>query len=126
MVSSKGLQPLRSASRSIGALPAACARAQTASRRYAGTLASFKIPVVNNEPNVSQSFLSNGTYADGRYQYHYTKGSVDRKKLQDAVAALKKQGTVQVPLVVAGEHVRLIYAPKCSEADCGRSTILPL
>ncbi|EAT85376.2 hypothetical protein SNOG_06725 [Parastagonospora nodorum SN15] len=47
---------MSSASRSIGALPAACA------------------------------------------------SSVDRKKLQDAVAALKKKGTVQVPLVVAGEH----------------------
>jgi hypothetical protein len=54
MVSSKGLQPLRSATRSIGALPAACASAQSASRRYAGTLASFKIPTVNNEPNVSE------------------------------------------------------------------------
>jgi 1-pyrroline-5-carboxylate dehydrogenase len=53
MVSSKSLQPLRSASRSIGALPAACAGAQTASKRYAGTLASFQIPTVNNEPNVS-------------------------------------------------------------------------
>ncbi|OAK98784.1 delta-1-pyrroline-5-carboxylate dehydrogenase 1 [Phaeosphaeriaceae sp. SRC1lsM3a] len=88
MVSSKGLQPLRSATRSIGALPAACAGAQSASRRYAGTLASFKIPTVNNEPN-----------------QHYAKGSVDRKKLQDAVAALKKKGSVQVPLVVGGEHI---------------------
>ncbi|KAH7414413.1 delta 1-pyrroline-5-carboxylate dehydrogenase-like protein [Phaeosphaeria sp. MPI-PUGE-AT-0046c] len=88
MVSSKGLQPLRSATRSICALPAACAGAQSASRRYAGTLASFKIPTVNNEPN-----------------QHYAKGSVDRKKLQDAVAALKKKGSVQVPLVVGGEHI---------------------
>ncbi|KAH4113711.1 hypothetical protein HBI55_031000 [Parastagonospora nodorum] len=79
---------MSSASRSIGALPAACASAQLASRRYAGTLATFKIPEVNNEPN-----------------QHYSKGSVDRKKLQDAVAALKKKGTVQVPLVVAGEHI---------------------
>jgi hypothetical protein len=55
MVSSKGLQPLRSATRSLGALPAACNGAQVASRRYAGTLAAFKIPNINNEPNVSQS-----------------------------------------------------------------------
>lgn len=46
-----------SASRSIGALPAACARAQLASRRYAGTLATFKIPEVNNEPNASSRFF---------------------------------------------------------------------
>ena len=53
MGSSKGLQPLRSVSKSINALPAAYAGAQIASRRYAGTLANFKIPTVNNEPNVS-------------------------------------------------------------------------
>jgi hypothetical protein len=52
MNSSKTLQPLISASRSLAALPAAYAGAQTASRRYAGTLANFKIPTVNNEPNV--------------------------------------------------------------------------
>lgn len=53
MGSSKGLQPLRSASKTLNALPAAYAGAQIASRRYAGTLANFKIPTVNNEPNVS-------------------------------------------------------------------------
>ena len=52
MGSSKGLQPLRSASKTLNALPAAYAGAQIASRRYAGTLANFKIPTVNNEPNV--------------------------------------------------------------------------
>jgi hypothetical protein len=52
MSSSKSLQPLRSVSRSLGALPAACTGAQVASRRYAGTIANFKIPTVNNEPNV--------------------------------------------------------------------------
>jgi 1-pyrroline-5-carboxylate dehydrogenase len=40
-------------------------------------------------------------------QQHYTKGSVDRKKLQDAIAALKKKGAVQVPLAIGGEHVSL-------------------
>jgi 1-pyrroline-5-carboxylate dehydrogenase len=53
MGSSKSFQPLRSVSKSISALPAAYAGAQIASRRYAGTLATFKIPTVNNEPNVS-------------------------------------------------------------------------
>jgi 1-pyrroline-5-carboxylate dehydrogenase len=31
---------------------------------------------------------------------------VDRQKLQDAVAALKKKGPVQVPLAVGGEYVK--------------------
>lgn len=53
MGSSKGLQPLRSATKTLNALPAAYAGAQVASRRYAGTLANFKIPAVSNEPNVS-------------------------------------------------------------------------
>ncbi|EFQ90134.1 hypothetical protein CFE70_002035 [Pyrenophora teres f. teres 0-1] len=88
MGSSKGLQPLLSVSKSINALPAAYAGAQTASRRYAGTLANFKIPAINNEPN-----------------QHYTKGSVDRQKLQDAVARMKKQGPVQVPLAIGGEYI---------------------
>ena len=54
MGSSKGLQPLRSVSKSLNALPVAYAGAQLASRRYAGSLANFKIPAVNNEPNVSR------------------------------------------------------------------------
>ncbi|KAJ4367369.1 1-pyrroline-5-carboxylate dehydrogenase [Neocucurbitaria cava] len=88
MGSSKGLQPLRSVSKSFNALPAAYAGAQIASRRYAGTIANFKVPTIDNEPN-----------------HHYTKGSVDRQKLQDAVAALQKKGPVQVPLAVGGEYI---------------------
>lgn len=53
MGSSKSLQPLRTVSKSLNALPPAYAGAQIASRRYAGTIASFKIPTINNEPNVS-------------------------------------------------------------------------
>lgn len=89
MGSSKGLQPLRSATKTLNALPAAYAGAQVASRRYAGTLANFKIPTVNNEPN-----------------QHYAKGSVDRQKLQDAVARMTKQGPVEVPLAVGGEYIK--------------------
>lgn len=88
MNSSKTFQPLRSATRSLNALPTACANAQVASRRYAGTLANFKVPNINNEPN-----------------QHYAKGSVDRQKLQDAIAALKNRGAVQVPLAIGGEHI---------------------
>ncbi|KAF1930971.1 delta 1-pyrroline-5-carboxylate dehydrogenase [Didymella exigua CBS 183.55] len=88
MSSSRGLQSIRPVSRTFNALPAAYAGAQVASRRHAGTIANFKIPTINNEPN-----------------QHYTKGSVDRQKLQDAIAALKKKGAVTVPLAIGGEHI---------------------
>ena len=57
MGSSKGFQPLRSASKTLNALPAAYAGAQIASRRYAGTIANFKIPTINNEPNVREETM---------------------------------------------------------------------
>jgi 1-pyrroline-5-carboxylate dehydrogenase len=53
MSSSRGLQSIRPVSRTFNALPAAYAGAQVASRRHAGTIANFKIPSINNEPNVS-------------------------------------------------------------------------
>ena len=53
MSSSRGLQSIRPVSRTFNALPAAYAGAQVASRRHAGTIANFKIPTINNEPNVS-------------------------------------------------------------------------
>ena len=46
-------------------------------------------------------------------QQHYAKGSVDRQKLQDAVARMKKQGPVQVPLAIGGEYVRDAEAILC-------------
>lgn len=52
MSSSRGLQSIRPVSRTFNALPAAYAGAQVTSRRNAGTIANFKIPTVNNEPNV--------------------------------------------------------------------------
>ena len=38
-------------------------------------------------------------------QKHYTKGSEDRQKLADAVAALKSKAPLEVPIVVAGKEV---------------------
>ena len=53
--------------------------------------------------------------ANPSYQQHYTKGSVDRQKLQDAIAALKKKGAVQVPLAIGGEHVSSeLSNPRCN------------
>ncbi|KAF2667879.1 delta-1-pyrroline-5-carboxylate dehydrogenase 1 [Microthyrium microscopicum] len=51
-------------------------------------LAAFKIPKVSNEPNK-----------------HYTKGSEDRKILEDAVSKLQKEAPWEVPLVIDGKHI---------------------
>ncbi|KAK7534661.1 Aldehyde/histidinol dehydrogenase [Phyllosticta citricarpa] len=56
--------------------------------RNAGTLATFKVPKVDNEPNK-----------------HYIKGSVDRQKLQDAVERIKKQGPIDIPAFVGGKQI---------------------
>jgi 1-pyrroline-5-carboxylate dehydrogenase len=53
MMSSRGLQSICPVSKSFNALPTAYAGAQVVSRRHAGTIANFKIPTINNEPNVS-------------------------------------------------------------------------
>ncbi|KXT06535.1 hypothetical protein AC578_6107 [Pseudocercospora eumusae] len=65
---------------------------QTAAR---ATLANFRIPTVDNEPNK-----------------HYEKGSVDRSKLSAAIQTLKSKAPLQVPIVVAGKESR---TPKISE-----------
>ncbi|KAF7187308.1 Delta-1-pyrroline-5-carboxylate dehydrogenase, mitochondrial [Pseudocercospora fuligena] len=59
---------------------------QTAAR---ATLANFRIPTVDNEPNK-----------------HYEKGSVDRSKLSAAMQTLKSKAPLQVPIVVAGKESR--------------------
>ncbi|KJX95235.1 delta 1-pyrroline-5-carboxylate dehydrogenase like protein [Zymoseptoria brevis] len=53
----------------------------------AATLASFKIPTVNNEPN-----------------QHYGKGSIDREKLAAAMKTLRSKSPVQVPIMVGGKE----------------------
>ncbi|CAI6240101.1 unnamed protein product [Periconia digitata] len=86
MASFKTLQPLGAASRTVTL--STHANAPAASRRSVATIANFKVPTINNEPN-----------------QHYTKGSVDRQKLQDAVAALKKRTPLQVPLALGGQEI---------------------
>lgn len=54
MVSAKCLRSLRSSTKSLSGLPVAYAGAQAASRRYAGSLANFKVPRICNEPNVRE------------------------------------------------------------------------
>ena len=52
------------------------------------TLASFKVPNITNEPNK-----------------HYAKDSPDRAGLASALEALKKQGPLDVPVVISGKHI---------------------
>ncbi|PGH11083.1 1-pyrroline-5-carboxylate dehydrogenase [Polytolypa hystricis UAMH7299] len=52
------------------------------------TLAAFKPPQVQNESNK-----------------HYVKGSVEREELQIAVAALKKQAPLEIPVVIGGKSI---------------------
>jgi len=70
------------------------------------TIANFKVPTINNEPNVSSSWKRNVKYQLTSTQQHYTKGSADRQKLQDAIATLKKRSPIDVPLAVGGQYVR--------------------
>ncbi|KAF2428647.1 delta-1-pyrroline-5-carboxylate dehydrogenase 1 [Tothia fuscella] len=53
------------------------------------SLATFKVPKVDNEPNK-----------------HYGKGSPDRQGLIDAIAKFKKQSPVEIPIVVGGKEIK--------------------
>ncbi|KAI9839958.1 MAG: hypothetical protein M1819_000150 [Sarea resinae] len=53
------------------------------------TIASFKIPKIQNEPNK-----------------HYEKGSPDRAQLAAAVEALKAKAPLEVPIVVGGKDIK--------------------
>lgn len=44
-------------------------------------------------------------------QHHYAKGSAQRAGLESTIKALKKKGTVEVPIVVGGKEVRLTVTP---------------
>ncbi|KAF2651925.1 delta 1-pyrroline-5-carboxylate dehydrogenase-like protein [Lophiostoma macrostomum CBS 122681] len=85
MASSKSFHPMRPMSKRLGR---ACSSTQVAARRSVATMANFKIPTVNNEPN-----------------QHYTKGSVDRQKLQDALTQIKQKAPIEVPIAVGGQHI---------------------
>lgn len=67
--------------------------------------ATFKIPKVSNEPNVSSRIFKPGSLLM-KYQKHYGKDSADRKGLQDAFQSLQGKIPIQIPLVVAGKEVR--------------------
>ncbi|KAF2706621.1 delta-1-pyrroline-5-carboxylate dehydrogenase 1 [Pleomassaria siparia CBS 279.74] len=83
-------QPLCQVSRSLGTSSARVYSSRCgALRRSMATIANFKVPAINNELN-----------------QHYAKGSTDRQKLQDAIAALKKQTPLQVPLAVGGHYIK--------------------
>ncbi|ROV96342.1 hypothetical protein VPNG_09035 [Cytospora leucostoma] len=55
----------------------------------ASVLATFKTPKVTNEPN-----------------HHYAKGSSQREGLYSAVQSLRKEGTIDVPIVVGGKEIK--------------------
>ncbi|KAG8926181.1 1-pyrroline-5-carboxylate dehydrogenase [Tulasnella sp. 418] len=52
-------------------------------------LASFKVPTIENEP-----------------MRHYAPGSPDRKGLQEAIAAMRKELPFEVPIVIDGKEVK--------------------
>ncbi|KAF3273747.1 1-pyrroline-5-carboxylate dehydrogenase, partial [Orbilia oligospora] len=52
------------------------------------TLATFKLPAVQNEPN-----------------QHFAKGTAERNKLQAALDVLKNKGTTDIPVVVGGKSI---------------------
>ncbi|KAF2276255.1 delta 1-pyrroline-5-carboxylate dehydrogenase-like protein [Westerdykella ornata] len=82
MTPPNSLSTLGSISRSITSVPGAA-------RRGVATIAHFKVPAVNNEPNK-----------------HYAKGSVERQKLQEAVAALKQKVPLEIPIAVGGQQIK--------------------
>jgi len=96
----KGFGSLRPASRGLS-------KQSAAAKRRVATIANFKVPAIANEPNVSETVFGAlcVSYADGELQQHYPKGSVERQKLQGAVAALKQRIPLEVPIAVGGQQV---------------------
>lgn len=64
-------------------------RAFHTSKPTMSTLAAFKIPDIQNEPN-----------------HHYEKGSKSREGLAAAVAALQKKLPLEIPVVVSGKEIK--------------------
>ncbi|KAF2870003.1 Aldehyde/histidinol dehydrogenase [Massariosphaeria phaeospora] len=89
MATSKSIQSLCTIPKSFKVSSRACSNTHILPRRGLATIANFKIPAIDNEPNK-----------------HYTKGSEDRERLQEAVAALKRQIPIEVPVVVNGQHIQ--------------------
>ncbi|KAF3125628.1 1-pyrroline-5-carboxylate dehydrogenase [Orbilia oligospora] len=63
-------------------------RLSTVSIAKMSTLATFKLPAVQNEPN-----------------QHFAKGTAERNKLQAALDVLKNKGTTDIPVVVGGKSI---------------------
>ena len=109
MGSSKGLQSLFQINRCLTRIKSPSLTTQLQPRKSMGSIASFKVPVVANEPNVSSDLDQDLSFSlIILLQKHYAKDSTDRQKLQDAIAALKNQAPLEVPLVVAGKEVRIV------------------
>ena len=83
------------------------------------TIATFKVPKVVNEPNVT--CFASSSCCCGPYrlmgseltqariaQHHYAKGSAQRAGLTAAIEGLQKKGALEVPLVIGGKEVRLV------------------
>ncbi|KAK6006457.1 hypothetical protein QM012_006867 [Aureobasidium pullulans] len=62
------------------------------------TIATFKVPAVNNEPNPT-----------------YSRGTVDREKLAAALKSFRQQAPVDVPVIIAGKTIS--NQTKLSQSD---------
>lgn len=80
------------------------------------TVATFKTPQIQNEPNVCPLLRHDALSLPAltlSLQKHYAKGSPDREDLAAAIEALKSRLPLQVPVVVGGKHiVSAILRPK--------------
>lgn len=71
------------------------------------TIATFKVPAVNNEPNVCTEQPRNWRFmSDNILKPTYSRGTVDREKLAAALKSFRQQAPVHVPVVIAGKTVR--------------------
>ncbi|CAC9888530.1 unnamed protein product, partial [Aureobasidium pullulans] len=69
------------------------------------TIATFKVPAVNNEPNVCLEVL-------GRLR-----STVDREKLAAALKSFRQQAPVDVPVVIAGKTTKLSQSDPSAHAN---------
>ena len=71
------------------------------------TIATYKVPKVENENNVGrqeQQFMYYIRLMPSLFQKHYAKGSPDRKALEAALQEAQ-QKTLEVPIVIDGKEV---------------------
>ena len=73
------------------------------------TIATYKVPRVENENNVGRRRHQSMCYIrlmPCHFQKHYAKGSPDRKALEDALHKAR-QTTLEVPTVIDGKEVSI-------------------